>query len=201
MINTSVHRRRLAPTVKMLLATFTRAPDKPSEPAKSISSVTNERIVLNDWLATSIRQRSAQRKHLASTVMMILSGSSEHELNKSSAQPKLKNIDFKIVEQTWNSEIARRLTRERVSTVDPGKGRRRKIHARHTGQDTVFVRYLLRGFCPPSQVGRWPRLRLHFSPTTGFRQASNHDRTASVGLFSQDTRVCWSLLSLTSLSS
>ena len=30
--------------------------------------------------------------------------------------------------------------------------------------------------------------------TSGSRQASNHDRTASVGLFSQDTRVCWSLL-------
>ena len=26
-------------------------------------------------------------------------------------------------------------------------------------QDTVSVRYLLRGFCSPSQVGRWPRLR------------------------------------------
>ena len=32
-------------------------------------------------------------------------------------------------------------------------------HSRHTGQDTLAVRYLLRGFCPPSQVGRWPRLR------------------------------------------
>ena len=33
-----------------------------------------------------------------------------------------------------------------------------------------------------------------FLHTSGSRQASNHDRTASVGLFSQDTRVCWSLL-------
>ena len=42
-----------------------------------------------------------------------------------------------------------------------------------------------------------PHFWLHFSPATGFRQASNHDRTASVGLFSQDTRVCWSPLSTT----
>ena len=28
-----------------------------------------------------------------------------------------------------------------------------------------------------------PHFWLHFSPTTGFRQASNHDRTASVGLY------------------
>ena len=38
---------------------------------------------------------------------------------------------------------------------------------------------------------------LHFSPTSGSRQAPNHDRTASVGLHSQDTRVVWSLLSTT----
>ena len=33
-----------------------------------------------------------------------------------------------------------------------------------------------------------------FLHTSGSRQASSHDRTASVGLFSQDTRVGWSLL-------
>ena len=34
-----------------------------------------------------------------------------------------------------------------------------------------------------------PHFWLHFPPTTGSRQAPNHDRTASVGLYSQDTRV------------
>ena len=33
-----------------------------------------------------------------------------------------------------------------------------------------------------------------FLSTRGFWQASSHDRKASVGLFSQNTRVCWSLL-------
>ena len=33
-----------------------------------------------------------------------------------------------------------------------------------------------------------------FLHTSGSRQASNHDRTASASLFLQDTRVCWSLL-------
>ena len=42
-----------------------------------------------------------------------------------------------------------------------------------------------------------PHFWLHFSPTSGSRQAPNHDRTASVGLYSQDTRVVWSLLSTT----
>ena len=42
-----------------------------------------------------------------------------------------------------------------------------------------------------------PHFWLHLSPATGFRQALHHDRTASVGLFSQDTRVCWSPLSTT----
>ena len=42
-----------------------------------------------------------------------------------------------------------------------------------------------------------PHFWLHLSPATVFRQALHHDRTASVGHFSQDTRVCWSPLSTT----
>ena len=57
--------------------------------------------------------------------------SEEHDLTQGTRgrESTSKSELYLHVEQAWNSEIARRLTRERVSTVDPGKGCRRKIQS------------------------------------------------------------------------